>query len=167
MTMISKNMFWKLLNICIISLICLSYFTFAYPSEAGTCDVDKMVNSPHGSYAVESNGGFSINTTTLTSPKIKISISGPESIKGLLIYVQNDKGEHFGEFNNANSLLKFKSCGKDGKKNTLTHNSKEEKKLPLDFEWSPESGYTNGTVRAIVLVSFSKWYKLDNLAISS
>ncbi|CAG8805312.1 11350_t:CDS:1, partial [Racocetra fulgida] len=59
----------------------------------GVCDVDKMKDSPHGAYAVSDTGGFTINTTKLTSPKIKISINGPKSAKGLLIYVQNDSGE--------------------------------------------------------------------------
>ncbi|CAG8690321.1 9360_t:CDS:1, partial [Dentiscutata heterogama] len=134
---------------------------------AGVCDVDKMKNSPHGAYAVETTGGFSINITKLTSPKIKISISGPKSIKGLLIYVQKDNGDHFGGFNNENTLLSFKSCSTEAKNSTLTHNSSQEKQLPLDFEWSPETGSTNGTARAIVLVSFSEWYKLDNLPINS
>ncbi|CAG8478535.1 10206_t:CDS:1 [Dentiscutata erythropus] len=160
-------MIWKFLNICTISLICLSYFTFAWPTGAGDCNVDKMKDSPHGAYAVENTGGFSINITKLTSPKIKISISGPGSIKGLLVYVQNDKGEHFGGFNNENTLFSFKDCSTEAKNSTLTHNSSQEKQLPLDFEWSPGTGSINGTARAIVVVSFSKWYKLDNLPINS
>ncbi|CAG8628248.1 4706_t:CDS:2 [Racocetra persica] len=143
------------------------HYIFIYESYPGVCDVDKMKHSPHGAYAVSGTGEFSINTTKSTSPKIKISINGPKSAKGLLIYVQNDSGEHFGKFENTNDLFSFKDCDEQNQHSTLTHNSAVEKQLPFDFEWSPENDKANGTVQAIVLVSFSEWYKLDEQSISS
>ncbi|CAG8533048.1 5651_t:CDS:1 [Cetraspora pellucida] len=163
-------MILKILNICIISLTCLTYFTSAWPGGAGVCDVNKMKDSPHGAaYSPQNAGEFSINMTKLTSPKIKISVNGPKSVKGFLIYVQNDGGEHFGKFENTNPLFSFnvKGCDKQDQTNTLTHNSAVEKQLPLDFEWSPETDNANGTVQVVVVVSFAEWYKLDGQSISS
>src|SRR3954451_7682894 len=123
-------------------IICLTIFFYAnaWSQHAGTCNVKEMDSSPHagdyGANIVQGDGGYKIEVKK-ESDDYLITLSGPEAIHGLLVYVENKDGKRFGEFVLDNDLLQYKSCDGENKNNTITHNSKDPKNLPLELKWKP------------------------------
>ncbi|GBB89677.1 hypothetical protein RclHR1_16460001 [Rhizophagus clarus] len=158
-------------NFLIIFLAIFAYYVNAYPQHAGTCDVAKVDSSPHagnnGENIVKGDGGYK-TTTKKDSDDYVVTINGPESISGLLIYVEDKNGTRFGEFALDNNMLQYKSCeGGIGDHNTLTHTSKDKKNLPLDLKWKPGSNFDEANVRSVVVIDFSHWFHLEDVKLKS
>ncbi|CAG8486899.1 8012_t:CDS:2 [Acaulospora morrowiae] len=158
------HIFARIVVFALLLSITIPYLVLSYPNGAGTCDVTAMSSQGHGAPLTSGAGGFSltlVNSTT-ASGSYSITVKGPKSVKGLLLYTQDSKGTRTGNFV-VPSKFQSKSCSGTGT-NSLTHKDSSQKSLPLSFTWSPESGSaTNITARAIVVVSYSDWYQLSDL----
>lgn len=153
--MLLKNLF------TLAAFFAAPLLTSAFPTGAGTCDVNAM-GGPHvtpGAKVV--NGGFKI-ATAKSGADYTITLNGAKQVKGLLVYVVNAKGDRVGSFNNLSKLVQYKACG-GGVNSTITHNSPDLKGPVLKYTWS--SGTSNAaqwTVKAIVVQDVKTWYKLDD-----
>ncbi|CAG8739248.1 10305_t:CDS:1, partial [Acaulospora colombiana] len=134
----------------------------SFPNGAGTCDVSQMQSQGHGSPSTSGVGGFSVSVKNATTAgSYVISINGPSSIEGVLIYTQDSKGNRIGNFV-VPSNLQSKSCGGSGT-NSLTHTDQNSKSMPLKLTWSPMSNGTI-TVKSLVVVnSYANWHQLNDV----
>jgi hypothetical protein len=125
-----------------------------------------MVNGDHGTYFVNSTGGYSLTQKRLSNGKIEISITGTNPIKGLLIYAHDVIGNRLGNFvTTVNGVVAKTDCGGTGLSNTMQHSDNTLKSLPLTFTWSPTQDVEAEIVhiQALVVKDFKSWYILNRL----
>ncbi|CAG8562589.1 5309_t:CDS:1 [Racocetra persica] len=144
-------------------VITIPFYVSAYPTGAGTCNVDEMATKGHGPSKIQGFGGYSISTSK-QGQSLNIKISGPSSstsVKGVLIYTIDSNGKDTGSFTIPTG---YKNC--QGQ-NTLTHTNANSKSLPLTYTWTPSGTSGNVTVRGIVVQDFSNWVKLQEINFDS
>ncbi|CAG8690862.1 1115_t:CDS:1, partial [Gigaspora margarita] len=124
-----------------------------------------MATQGHGKSSAQdfsTGGGYTI-TTTKSGQQISISITGKQSVEGVLIYTQDSQGNRIGTFA-VPSGYQSKQCS-GNTVNTLTHTNQNLKSMPINFMWTPPSGSSgNVTVRGIVVQNFANWLKLKDVS---
>src|SRR5687767_9498139 len=121
----------------VIFIFTFTSLTFSYPQRSPTCDVYQMINGDHGAYFVNDTGGYALSQRRNADGKIEISIAGPNSIKGLLIYAHDVIGNRIGSFETkVKGVVPKTDCGGTGQSNTMQHSDNTLKSLPLTFTWS-------------------------------
>jgi hypothetical protein len=167
--MISKKYLF-VFNFLIIFLTVFAYYVNAWPTHAGTCDVKKVDSSPHagsnGENIAKEDGGYKI-ATKKESDNYVITLNGPESFHGILIYVEDKNSTRFGEFTLDNKMLQYKSCEGIGEHNTLTHTSKDSKNFPLELKWKSDSNFDEAVVHSVVVINFNHWFHLEDVKFKS
>ncbi|CAG8521164.1 11124_t:CDS:2 [Cetraspora pellucida] len=144
----------------------MPFYVSAYPTGAGTCNVDRMATDGHGKTNIQGFGGYSIATSKSTGQGITLKISGSTGVsaKGVLIYTVDSSGKDTGTIAIPSGGA-YKNCAGV---NSLTHTSSNSKNLPLSYTWTPSTGFSgNVTVRAIVVQDFSNWVKLQDTVFDS
>jgi len=134
----------------------------SYSNGAGTCVVEEMATTGHLTQLKKSgDGGYKL-TTTGTGGNFDISITNANggALEGLLLYaVDSGTNTKTGKFALADAT--FKSCNDDPGVNSITHTSKDIKKLPLKFKWTgAKTG--NVTFKALAVEKAKAWYSLQD-----
>ncbi|CAG8536054.1 351_t:CDS:1 [Ambispora gerdemannii] len=157
-------MLFKNLLPILATFLAAPYLVNAFPNGAGTCDADPAaISKGHGASLQPNSGGpngFTISTA-MNGATYDITLNGPKSIKGLLVYVVNAKGDRIGDFT-VPTGLQAKACGGTGT-NTLTQKDATLKKLPMKLSYNAGAAKTGQwKVMSLVVQDKLNWNKLDD-----
>ncbi|CAI2162460.1 10793_t:CDS:1 [Funneliformis geosporum] len=154
----------KLLLFSLLLLTSIPFFVSAFPTGAGTCNVEEMASGDHGPSSLKEQAGYRLSANMPTKGSFEITAVGPgDGFKGILVYVLNAKNERIGEFTNLPPNMQLKS---DCKGSTVTHKSKENKKFPFKLNWNAPQGTSgNLTIKSLIVKDFKNWARLDDIEI--
>nr|CAG8495712.1 562_t:CDS:2 [Entrophospora candida] len=99
-----------------------------------------MINGDHGAYFVNDTGGYALSQRRNADGKIEISIVGPNSIKGLLIYAHDVIGNRIGNFETkVKGVVSKTDCG------------------------GTDTGISDVYIEAMIVREFRSWYILKKI----
>jgi len=153
----------KLLSFFLLLFISMPFYVSAFPTGAGTCNVEEMPTIGHGTTNLISPAGYMMNVTLQSQGKFQLSINGPgNGIEGLLVYVVDSTNTRLGQFSNLPDFIQIKpDCTGQS---TVTHKSSDNKKFPINLNWdAPQGTSGNLIIKSLVVKDFSDWARLDDV----
>jgi hypothetical protein len=147
----------------------LAFSASAKPNKSGTCASLKEKDIEQGMGGKNTDLGFQILTSKTTiqpREKIRVSISGPTSFKGLLFYVIDSNKNRYAGWSTLPQGYQFlnddcRNFGPDG--THISHNSPSEKRN-FTLEWTaPEQAVGNMIFAGVVATGKTQWQVLKQL----
>lgn len=156
----SKNTIKLLLSLLLLTSI--PFYVSAFPTGAGTCNVEEMANGDHGPSSLKEPTGYRLSADMPTKGNFELTAVGPgDGFKGILVYVLNAKNERIGEFTNLPATMQLKS---DCKGSTVTHKTKDNKNFPFKLNWkAPQGTSGNLTIKSLIVKDFKNWARLEDI----
>jgi hypothetical protein len=138
-------------------LIGCSSLVAAFQKGAPGCVADVAKMTAAKSMGNPGEFGYTVTAKQLAKgytpggPAVKVTVGGPKTFRGILVYAVDAKNNHVGKFTKPANLQFVPDCPGDNGSGTLTHTDATDKPQ-MDIMWTPPA--TAGTGKIMFMATF-------------